>query len=121
MRKQRKQENGVEIASRALPQPRDEAAQALALSHAPLLLELRHARQRRVALRRGARGRLPEAAGRTSHEVEGRGRGVRARRAGGGRRDLFGCEAGSPQLVQAGEQPLELPRGSHLPRVELLG
>ena len=34
---------------------------------------------------------------------------------------IFGCEAGSPQLVQAGEQPLELPRGSHLPRVELLG
>ena len=58
MRKQRKQENGVEIASRALPQPRDEAAQALALSHAPLLLELRHARQRRVALDQRARGRL---------------------------------------------------------------
>ena len=39
----------------------------------------------------------------------------------GGVASLFGCEAGSPQLVQAGEQPLELPRGSHLPRVELLG
>lgn len=39
----------------------------------------------------------------------------------GGVASLFGCEAGSPQLVQAGEQPVELPRGSHLPRVELLG